>query len=36
MYVTDLTRWLKEADEAFKEASMSLQHDGKLYLTKED
>jgi hypothetical protein len=35
MSVADLTRRLKEADEAFEEAPTSLQHDGKLYLTEE-
>jgi hypothetical protein len=36
MSVVDLTGRLKEAEEAFKEAPTSLQHDGKLYLTKEE
>jgi hypothetical protein len=36
MTVTDLTRGLKEADEAFEKASMSLQQDGKLYLMEEE
>jgi hypothetical protein len=30
MYVADLTGQLKEAEEAFEEASASLQQDGKL------
>jgi hypothetical protein len=34
--VADLTERLKEAEKAFKEASMSLQQDGKLYLTEEE
>lgn len=33
MSVTDLAGWLKEAEEAFEEATASLQ--GRLYLTKE-
>jgi hypothetical protein len=36
MYVADLMRRLKEVDVAFEEASVSLQHDEKLYLTEED
>jgi hypothetical protein len=35
MFVADLTGWLKEAEEAFEEAPISLQQDRKLYLTKE-
>jgi hypothetical protein len=35
MSVVDLTGRLKEAEEALEEASMSLQQDGKLYLTEE-
>jgi hypothetical protein len=34
--ITDLTGRLKEVKEAFEEAPTSLQHDGKLYLTKEE
>jgi hypothetical protein len=36
MSVADLTRWLKEVKEVFKEASTSLQQDGKLYLIEEE
>jgi hypothetical protein len=36
MSVADLTRRLKEAEEAFEEAPTSLQQDGKLYLTEEE
>jgi hypothetical protein len=36
MSVVDLTGWLKEVEEVFKEASMSLQQHGKLYLTEEE
>jgi hypothetical protein len=36
MYVADLTWRLKEEEEAFEEASMLLQWDGKLYLTEEE
>jgi hypothetical protein len=36
MSITDLTKRLKEAEEAFEEAPTSLQQDGKLYLTKEE
>jgi hypothetical protein len=36
MFVADLIGWLKEAEEAFEEASTSLQQDGKLYLTEEE
>jgi hypothetical protein len=36
MSVADLTGWLKLVEEAFEEASTSLQQDGKLYLTKEE
>jgi hypothetical protein len=36
MSVADLIGWLKEAEEAFEEASTSLQQDGKLYLTEEE
>jgi hypothetical protein len=36
MSVADLTVRLKEAEEAFEEASTSLQQDEKLYLTKEE
>jgi hypothetical protein len=35
MSVADLTRRLKEAEEAFEEAPMPLQQDRKLYLTEE-
>jgi hypothetical protein len=35
MSVAKLTGRLKEAEVAFEEASMSLQQDGKLYLTEE-
>jgi hypothetical protein len=35
MSVADLTRRLKEAEEAFEEMPISLQQDGKLYLTEE-
>jgi hypothetical protein len=34
--VADLTGQLKEAEEAFEEATTSLQQDGKLYLTEEE
>jgi hypothetical protein len=36
MSVTDLTERLKEAKKAFKEVAMSLQQDGKLYLTEQE
>jgi hypothetical protein len=36
MSVADLTGWLKDAEEAFKEAPTSLQQDRKLYLTEEE
>jgi hypothetical protein len=36
MSVTDLTWRLKEVEEAFDEASMLLQQNGKLYLTEEE
>jgi hypothetical protein len=36
MSVADLTGQLKEAEEAFEEATTSLQQDGKLYLTEEE
>jgi hypothetical protein len=36
MSIADLTGRLKEAEEAFEEASTSLQQDGKLYLTEEE
>jgi hypothetical protein len=36
MSVADLTRRLKEAEEAFEEVPTSLQQDGKLYLTEEE
>jgi hypothetical protein len=36
MSVADLIVRLKEAEKALKEASMSLQQDGKLYLTEEE
>jgi hypothetical protein len=36
MTVADLTRCLKEAEEAFEEAPTSLQQDVKLYLTEEE
>jgi hypothetical protein len=36
MFVADLTVRLKEVEEAFEEASTSLQQDEKLYLTKEE
>jgi hypothetical protein len=35
MSIADLTRRLKEAEEAFEEAPTSLQQDGKLYLIEE-
>jgi hypothetical protein len=35
MSVVDLTGRLKEAEEVFEEAAMSLQQDGTLYLTEE-
>jgi hypothetical protein len=34
--VADLTGWLKEVEEEFEEAPMSLGQDGKLYLTEEE
>jgi hypothetical protein len=34
MSVTDLAGWLKEAEEAFEEATTLLHHYGRLYLTK--
>jgi hypothetical protein len=36
MSVANLTGWLKEAEEAFEEALILLQQDGKLYLTEEE
>jgi hypothetical protein len=36
MSVTDLTGWLKEADEAFEKTPISLHQDGKLYLIEEE
>jgi hypothetical protein len=36
MSVADLTRRLKDVEEAFKELPTSLQQDGKLYLTEEE
>ncbi|GJM99795.1 hypothetical protein PR202_ga16930 [Eleusine coracana subsp. coracana] len=36
MTVADLMGRLKEAEEAFKEAPVSLQHEGKLYLREEE
>jgi hypothetical protein len=36
MSIADLTKQLKEAEEAFEEASMLLQQDRKLYLTEEE
>jgi hypothetical protein len=36
MLVADLIGWLKEVQETFEEASMSLQQDRKLYLTEEE
>jgi hypothetical protein len=36
MSVADLSEWLKEVEEAFKEALTSLQQDRKLYLTEEE
>jgi hypothetical protein len=36
MSVADMTRRLKEAEEAFEEVPTSLQQDGKLYLTEEE
>jgi hypothetical protein len=36
MSVADLTSRLKEAEEAFEELPTMMQHEGKLYLTKEE
>jgi hypothetical protein len=36
MSVVDLTEWLNEVEEGLKEAPMSLQQDGKMYLTEEE
>jgi hypothetical protein len=36
MSIADLTRRLKEAEEVFEEVPMSMQQDGKLYLTEEE
>jgi hypothetical protein len=36
MSVTDLTGWLKEADEAFEKTPISLHQDRKLYLINKE
>jgi hypothetical protein len=36
MFIADLTGRLKEVEEAFEEAPISLQQGGKLYLTEEE